>query len=217
MLGLEDNGYLVDAVERGDDAIDQLKFYEYDVAVIDWRMPGASGIDVVRWARRHDRPTALLMLTARDAPPDRIQGLDAGADDYLVKPFAYDELAARLRELAVGTLEALERHHFPDWRIPHTFAGHAVAADVRARREIEADRAKPRATARYVTLITVGVLLVLGLTGQYIQPYSSPVGQVILVVLLSMYVATLVWMRAMATGKPLPRFIGAAAREVSQT
>src|SRR5665647_3431395 len=93
----------------------------------------------------------------------------------------------------------------------------SVAADVRARREIEADRAKPRATARYVTLITVGVLLVLGLTGQYIAPYGSPVGQVILVVLLSMYVATLVWMRAMATGKPLPRFIGAAARESSGT
>jgi Flp pilus assembly protein TadB len=93
----------------------------------------------------------------------------------------------------------------------------SVAADVRARREIEADRAKPRATARYVTLITVGVLLVLGLTGQYIAPYGSPVGQVILVVLLSMYVATLVWMRVMATGKPLPRFIGAAAREASGT
>ena len=89
----------------------------------------------------------------------------------------------------------------------------SVAADVRARRQIEADRAKPRATARYVTLITVGVLLVLGLTGQYIAPYGSPVGQAILVVLLSMYVATLVWMRVMATGKPLPRFIGAAARQ----
>jgi tight adherence protein B len=92
----------------------------------------------------------------------------------------------------------------------------SVAADVRARREIEADRAKPRATARYVTLITVGVLLVLGLTGQYIQPYSSPVGQVVLVVLLSMYVATLVWMRAMATGKPLPRFIG-VSRQFTNT
>jgi DNA-binding response OmpR family regulator len=62
-------------------------------------MPGASGIDVVRWARRHDRPTALLMLTARDAPPDRIQGLDAGADDYLVKPFDFGELLARIRAL----------------------------------------------------------------------------------------------------------------------
>ena len=99
VLGLEDNGYRVDAVERGDDAIDQLKFYEYDVAILDWRMPGASGIDVVRWARRHDRPTALLMLTARDTPPDRIAGLDAGADDYLVKPFDFGELLARIRAL----------------------------------------------------------------------------------------------------------------------
>ena len=99
VLGLEDNGYRVDAVERGDDAIDQLKFYEYDVAILDWRMPGASGIDVVRWARRHDRPTALLMLTARDTPPDRISGLDAGADDYLVKPFDFGELLARIRAL----------------------------------------------------------------------------------------------------------------------
>jgi DNA-binding response OmpR family regulator len=99
VLGLEDAGFQVDAVERGDDAIDQLKFYEYDVAVIDWRMPGAEGVDVVRWVRRHDRPTALLMLTARDTPPDRITGLDAGADDYLVKPFDFGELLARIRAL----------------------------------------------------------------------------------------------------------------------
>jgi two-component system copper resistance phosphate regulon response regulator CusR len=99
VLGLEDAGYQVDAVERGDDAIDQLKFYEYDVAVLDWRMPGAEGVEVVRWARRHERPTALLMLTARDTPPDRIAGLDAGADDYLVKPFDFGELLARVRAL----------------------------------------------------------------------------------------------------------------------
>ena len=99
VLGLQDNGYHVDAVERGDDAIDQLKWYEYDVAIIDWRMPGAEGIEVVRWARRHDRPTAMLMLTARDAPADRIQGLDTGADDYLVKPFDFGELLARVRAL----------------------------------------------------------------------------------------------------------------------
>lgn len=99
VLGLEDQGYYVDAVERGDDAIDQLKFYDYDVAIIDWRMPGAEGIDVVAWARLHDKPTALLMLTARDAPPDRIRGLDTGADDYLVKPFDFGELVARIRAL----------------------------------------------------------------------------------------------------------------------
>ena len=90
--------YQVDAVDRGDDAIDQLKWYDYDVAVIDWRMPGAEGIDVVAWAGAR-RPTALLMLTARDAPADRIRGLDTGADDYLVKPFDFGELLARIRAL----------------------------------------------------------------------------------------------------------------------
>jgi tight adherence protein B len=89
----------------------------------------------------------------------------------------------------------------------------SVAADVRARREIEADRAKPRTTARLVTLITIGVLAVLALTGSYIDPYRSPLGQLILVVLLAAYVATLVWMRRMAAGAPLPRFLAAPTRE----
>jgi DNA-binding response OmpR family regulator len=97
--GLNEAGYQVDAVDRGDDAIDQLRWYEYDVAVVDWRMPGTEGIDVVAWARRNQRPTALLMLTARDAPADRIRGLDTGADDYLVKPFDFGELLARVRAL----------------------------------------------------------------------------------------------------------------------
>jgi DNA-binding response OmpR family regulator len=57
------------------------------------------GIDVVAWARKHGKPTAILMLTARDTPPDRIRGLDAGADDYLVKPFDFGELLARIRAL----------------------------------------------------------------------------------------------------------------------
>jgi len=99
VLGLTDAGYHVDAVDRGDDAIDQLKWYEYDVAVVDWRMPGAEGIDVVAWARKHERPTGILMLTARDTPADRIRGLDTGADDYLVKPFDFGELLARVRAL----------------------------------------------------------------------------------------------------------------------
>jgi two-component system copper resistance phosphate regulon response regulator CusR len=99
VLGLTDAGYHVDAVDRGDDAIDQLKWYQYDVAVVDWRMPGAEGIDVVAWARKHERPTGILMLTARDAPADRIRGLDTGADDYLVKPFDFGELLARVRAL----------------------------------------------------------------------------------------------------------------------
>jgi DNA-binding response OmpR family regulator len=99
VLGLTEAGYHVDAVERGDDAIDYLGWYEYAVAIVDWRMPGAEGIDVVAWARRHQRPTAILMLTARDTPADRIRGLDTGADDYLVKPFDFGELLARVRAL----------------------------------------------------------------------------------------------------------------------
>ena len=97
--GLEEAGYVVDAVGRGDDAIEMLRFHAYDVAVLDWRMPGIPGIEVVAWARRNGRPTALLMLTARDTPPDRIEGLESGADDYLVKPFDFGELIARIRAL----------------------------------------------------------------------------------------------------------------------
>ena len=83
----------------------------------------------------------------------------------------------------------------------------SVAADVRARRQVEADRAKPRATARWVTLISLGVLVILAVSGTYVQPYQSPLGQVILVALLAMYVATLVWMKRMAIGRAMPRFL----------
>jgi Flp pilus assembly protein TadB len=83
----------------------------------------------------------------------------------------------------------------------------SVAADVRARRQVEADRAKPRATARWVTLISVGVLVILAVSGTYVRPYQSPLGQVVLVVLLSLYIATLVWMKRMALGRAMPRFL----------
>jgi Flp pilus assembly protein TadB len=83
----------------------------------------------------------------------------------------------------------------------------SVAADVRARRQVEADREKPRSTARWVTLISAGVLVILAVSGTYVEPYRSPIGQVILVTLLAAYVATLVWMRQMAIGRPLPRFL----------
>ncbi|MGZ6583123.1 MAG: type II secretion system F family protein [Solirubrobacteraceae bacterium] len=83
----------------------------------------------------------------------------------------------------------------------------SVAADVRARREVEADRAKPRTTARWVTIISLAVLAILAISGSYIEPYRSPLGQVLLVALLSAYVATLIWMRQMANGRPLPRFL----------
>lgn len=88
-----------------------------------------------------------------------------------------------------------------------TSLAESVAADVRGRRQVEADRAKPRATARWVTLITIAVLAVLAVTGDYIQPYTSGIGQLVLTALLALYVATLVWMRRMTVGKPPPRFL----------
>ncbi|PUB29039.1 Flp pilus assembly protein TadB [Promicromonospora sp. AC04] len=89
----------------------------------------------------------------------------------------------------------------------------SVADDVRARREIEAERAGPRSTARWVTIITACVLGVLALTGDYIQPYSTPLGQILITLFLAAYVGLLVLMRNMSKGVPLPRFMGADARE----
>jgi Flp pilus assembly protein TadB len=89
----------------------------------------------------------------------------------------------------------------------------SVAADVRARRQVEADRAKPRATARWVTLISTSVLVILAVSGSYVAPYQSPLGQIILITLLTAYVATLIWMRRMANGRPTPRFLDAESAQ----
>ncbi|MBT9488912.1 MAG: response regulator transcription factor [Rubrivivax sp.] len=74
-----------------------LKNEPYDALLVDWQLPDGSGLDWIRAYRQHDDHTAILLLTARDLLHDRVQGLDAGADDYLVKPFAPEELAARIR------------------------------------------------------------------------------------------------------------------------
>lgn len=97
--GLRENGYVVDAVADGITASFYLRTYEYELAVIDWRMPGQSGLEVIEEARQRGQRIPMLMLTARDAPADRISGLNVGADDYLVKPFDFGELLARLRAL----------------------------------------------------------------------------------------------------------------------
>ena len=89
----------VDPVADGRAAIQFLRSYEYAVVILDWRMPGLTGLEVLQWMRRRESPAAVLMLTARDAPADRVTGLDEGADDYLVKPFDFAELLARMRAL----------------------------------------------------------------------------------------------------------------------
>ncbi len=97
--GLRENGYVVDALADGERALAFLHAYEYDVVILDWRMPKVSGLDVIRDLRRAGSPVPILMLTARDTADDRVAGLDEGADDYLVKPFDFGELLARVRAL----------------------------------------------------------------------------------------------------------------------
>ena len=97
--GLQENGYVVDAVSDGSTALAYLQSYEYDVAVFDWRMPNTTGIEAIATMRRRGDRTPVLMLTARDTTEDRVAGLLQGADDYLVKPFSFRELLARLTAL----------------------------------------------------------------------------------------------------------------------
>lgn len=97
--GLRESGYVVDAVPDGAEALAYLRTYDYEVAVLDWRMPRGTGLEVVQELRRRGSRVPVLMLTARDTPADRVTGLDEGADDYLVKPFDFSELLARLRAL----------------------------------------------------------------------------------------------------------------------
>jgi DNA-binding response OmpR family regulator len=97
--GMRENGYVVDAAADGEQAVRFLRSYDYAVAVLDWRLPEMSGLEVLQWIRRRDLAAAVLMLTARDAPADRVTGLDQGADDYMVKPFDFAELLARMRAL----------------------------------------------------------------------------------------------------------------------
>jgi DNA-binding response OmpR family regulator len=96
---LRENGYVVDSVGDGSAALRHLRSYDYDVAVVDWRMPERSGIEVIAEARQRGDRTPMLMLTARDTASDRVAGLNGGADDYLVKPFDFAELVARIHAL----------------------------------------------------------------------------------------------------------------------
>lgn len=97
--GLEEEGYAVDVAQDGDEALDWPAVVDFDAIVLDVMLPGRDGIEVCRTLRTRGVRTPILMLTARDTVEDRVMGLDSGADDYLVKPFAFAELLARLRAL----------------------------------------------------------------------------------------------------------------------
>ena len=97
--GLEEEGHAVDVLFDGAEAGDQARTMDYDCVVLDLMLPGRSGFQVLRDIRARKPALPVLMLTAKDAPEDRVTGLDAGADDYMGKPFSLAELSARLRAL----------------------------------------------------------------------------------------------------------------------
>ena len=97
--GLREEGHAVDVAGRGEDALWMARAVTYDAVVLDVMLPGLDGFSVCRELRESKVWTPVLLLTARDAVEDRVSGLDAGADDYLVKPFSFSELLARLRAL----------------------------------------------------------------------------------------------------------------------
>jgi heavy metal response regulator len=98
--GLTEQGYAVDVACDGEEAIAWPAFADFDIMILDVMLPGRDGIEVCKTLRERGVDIPILMLTARDAVEDRVRGLDSGADDYLVKPFAFAELLARLRALA---------------------------------------------------------------------------------------------------------------------
>jgi len=104
--GLEEQGYVVDVAFTGREALDWAETVTFDIIVLDILLPEISGLAICRELRKRGVRTPILMLTARDAIDDRVAGLDAGADDYLVKPFALKELLARIRALTRRAADA---------------------------------------------------------------------------------------------------------------
>lgn len=91
------NHYSVDSCQDGQEALSYLEMAEYDAVILDIMMPRLSGLDVLKTLRKRGNQVPVLLLTAKDSIEDRVNGLDAGANDYLIKPFAFDELLARIR------------------------------------------------------------------------------------------------------------------------
>jgi two-component system copper resistance phosphate regulon response regulator CusR len=98
--GLREEGFSVERAADGLDGWQRLKNDEWDVVLLDWWLPGEDGLNLLRRFRAENRSTPVLFLTARDAVSDRVTGLNNGADDYLCKPFAFEELLARVRAMA---------------------------------------------------------------------------------------------------------------------
>ena len=140
--GLQENGYAVDAAADGEDGLWYAQSNEYDVIVLDLMLPKLDGLTLLKKLREGGSQDPVLILTARDAVSDRVRGLDLGADDYLVKPFSFDELLARVR--------AMVRRRYQD-RNPAIEAG-SLRIDTTAQRVFR-DGEEVRLTAREYSLL----------------------------------------------------------------
>lgn len=130
VTGLREEGYAVEHAPDGNSAWQRLEAQSWDLVLLDWWLPGQDGLTLLRRLRRRDRRTPVLFLTARDQVPYRVLGLDSGADDYLGKPFDFEELLARVRALIRRREEAVET------RLSHR----DIAVDLLARRAERAGR-----------------------------------------------------------------------------
>lgn len=135
---------IVDVCDNGHDAYDYLCMTDYDVALMDIMMPREDGLSVVRRARADGVRTPILFLTARDSVSDRVTGLDAGGDDYLVKPFALDELMARIRVLV--------RRNTPESRVSNTLAIADLQLDISSRQVTRGGRSISLTAKEYALL-----------------------------------------------------------------
>lgn len=142
--GLAEEGYRVEHVSDGHAGRIALESSQWDLVLLDWWLPGEDGIELLRRFRQRDRATPVLFLTARDAVPQRVEGLDAGADDYLTKPFSFEELLARVR--------ALLRRHDQASSIELTFGD--IRADLGSQRATRAD-APLELTAKEFSLLVL--------------------------------------------------------------
>ena len=106
---LEQNDIQVEWVTNGSDIYEYAMYTDYDILILDWMMPGETGVEACSRLRKDGYEKAILMLTARDSVEDRVTGLDAGADDYLVKPFEFAELMARLRALGRRSTQKIQQ------------------------------------------------------------------------------------------------------------
>ena len=116
--GLSEQGFVIDVASTGEDALHQVKQGHYDLLILDIMLPGRDGWSILGELRQAGNQTPVLVLSARDAVPDRVKGLNLGADDYLVKPFAFSELVARIRTvLRRGPTRTLEVLRIADLEI----------------------------------------------------------------------------------------------------